>query len=225
MQNTQSEVLIVDDHPAVRASLRQLLSDAADIVVTGEAGDGKAAVELARSTNPDLILLDVQMPELRGDEAMELIYGSQPEIRVLAISAYDDQSYVQSMLENGAAGYITKDEAPLLLLEAIRSILANGKFSWVSPRARKSGGLLSYERQMLTLHQVDLLEQLLDGRSEDEIVISLGIDRRHVTRYLDVLMRQLGVDSLEGLKKAAHRILPQKSDFSETDLPPDFSHP
>jgi DNA-binding NarL/FixJ family response regulator len=129
------------------------------------------------------------------------------------------------MLENGAAGYITKDEAPLLLLEAIRSILANGRFNWVSPRARKGGGLLSYERQMLTLHQVDLLEQLLDDRSEDEIVISLGMDRGQVARYLAVLMRNLGATSLQALKETARRILPPKSDLLDSDLSADSSPP
>ena len=143
MMAAEIKVLIADDHAGMRAGLRQLLRAAGDIVVIAEAEDGVRTVELAESSHPDVILLDVEMPLMRGDQAMQLINRAHPEIRVLAVSAYDDQSYIHSMLENGAAGYITKDEVPLLLLNAIHAIVANTAINWLSPRARKSGGILS----------------------------------------------------------------------------------
>lgn len=132
----QIRVVIVDDHLKTREGIKRLLVAAKDITVVGEGGNGMEAVELAQSHNPDVMLLDVEMPVLRGYEAVRLIRDVQPGIKVLAVSSYHDRLYIQGMLDNGANGYITKDEAPELLLEAVRSV-SKGNEKWMSPRALK----------------------------------------------------------------------------------------
>jgi DNA-binding NarL/FixJ family response regulator len=136
MTQEQIRVVIVDDHPGVRAGIRYLLVNAKDIDVVGEGANGVEAVQLASTHKPDVMLLDVELPLLRGDEAVRLIRGKHPEVKVLAVSSYSDRQYIQEMMANGAAGYITKDEVPELLLEAVRSIY-NENHIWLSPRANR----------------------------------------------------------------------------------------
>jgi DNA-binding NarL/FixJ family response regulator len=132
----QIRVVIVDDHPGVRAGIRRLLITAKDILVVGEGANGLEAIQLAESHVPDVMLLDVELPIVRGDEVVRKIRDTQPGVKVLAVSSYNERLYVQGMLENGASGYITKDEAPELLLEAVRRVSA-GNSKWISPRALK----------------------------------------------------------------------------------------
>ena len=130
------KVVIVEDHPGVREGIKKLLFGAKDIRVVGEGANGMEAIQLAQTHDPDVILLDVELPMLRGDEVVRKIRAMQSRIKVLAVSSYNDRSYVQGMLENGASGYITKEEAPELLVEAVHKVF-QGKGKWVSPRAQK----------------------------------------------------------------------------------------
>src|SRR5512143_4096468 len=123
---------IVDDHAGVRVAIRDMLANADDILVVGEGGDGNDAIQIAENEKPDVLLLDVQLPVLRGDEVVQRIHETAPEVLVLALSGYDDPVYILGMLENGAAGYITKDEAPDMLLKAVRS-LKRDNLKWISP--------------------------------------------------------------------------------------------
>ena len=210
MANSPIRVVVVDDHPAVREGLKELLGEAEDIRVIGEAVSGEEAIELANTLQPDVILLDVQLPDMRGDMAMRHIHEAQPGIRVLGVSSYGDPTYIQSMLDNGAAGYITKDEVPDMLLEAIRRICDEQSQTWMSPKARESVGLSNGE-QTLTRKEADILEQLLADRSENEIAAALGMDAKQVGRHLKLLMQKFQTESLESLKQIARRLLPPRS--------------
>jgi DNA-binding NarL/FixJ family response regulator len=135
-------VVIVDDHSGVRAGIRYILVNAKDINVVGEGANGVEAVQLASTHKPDVMLLDVELPLLKGDEAVRVIKDNHPEVKVLAVSSYSDRQYIQEMMANGASGYITKDEVPEFLLEAVRSIY-NENHTWLSPlanRINRSGG-------------------------------------------------------------------------------------
>lgn len=129
-------IVIVDDHPGVRAGIKRLLGDEEDIKIVGEGADGVEAIQLANSLSPDIMLLDVEMPVMRGEEVAKRLRVSKPDIKILAVSSYNDRSYIQGMLESGAIGYITKDEAPNLLREAIVSIFQGGEI-WISPTVSK----------------------------------------------------------------------------------------
>src|SRR5215211_798455 len=202
-------VLIVDDHSGVRRGIRNLLQAANDMVVVGEGGIGAEAIELAVTRNPDILLLDIELPDQRGDAVMRHIHNVQPDMKVLAVSSYSDRDYILGMLENGAAGYITKDEAPVMLLDAIRSIINKGK-SWFSPRAIKNSGLPSIEEQTLTKREVEILQQLILDRPSEQIAAFLNMSVEQVEKYLTLLMRKFEADSLIALKHIASRILSRR---------------
>ena len=210
MVEKQIKVLIVDDHAGVRTGIKNLLQTAKDMVVVGEGGNGAEAIELVASREPDILLLDIELPDQRGDIVMRRIHDLQPDIKVLAVSSYSDRDYILGMLENGASGYITKDEAPMMLLDAIRSIIRNGK-SWFSPRALKQSGIPSVEEQTLTKREVDILEQLILERSTPEIAGFLNMNIEQVDKYLKLLLRKFETESLASLKHIAQRILSRRT--------------
>ncbi len=180
-------VLVVDDHSGVRKGIKNLLQSAQDIVVVGEGGNGAEAIELAATRKPDILLL----------------------MKVLAVSSYSDRDYILGMLENGAAGYITKDEAPMMLVDAIRSIINKG-ISWFSPRAIKNSGIPSLEEQTLTKREVEILEQLIIDQSPQQIASVLNMHVEQVDRYLKLLMRKFETESMVSLKHIATRILSRR---------------
>ncbi len=207
MVEKQIKVLIVDDHSGVRTGIKKLLQAAEDMVVVGEGVNGAEAIELVASGNSDILLLDIELPDQRGDVIMRHIHNTYPDMKVLAVSSYSDRDYIFGMLENGVAGYITKDEAPAMLLDAIRNIVYNGK-SWFSPRVLKNSGIPSLEEQMLTKREVQILEQLVLNRSTPEIAAFLNMSVAQVEKYLKLLMIKFEIESLTSLKHIAPRILP-----------------
>jgi DNA-binding NarL/FixJ family response regulator len=202
-------VLIVDDHSGVRAGIRNLLQSATDMVVVGEGGNGAEAIKLAAMKKPDILLLDIELPDQRGDAVMRHIHHTQPEMKVLAVSSYSDRDYILGMLENGASGYITKDEAPMMLVEAIRSIIHKG-INWFSPRAVRNSGIPSVEEQTLTRREVDILEQLILDQAPQEIASKLNMDVEQVNKYLKLLMRKFETESMASLKHITKRILSRR---------------
>jgi DNA-binding NarL/FixJ family response regulator len=189
--------------------IKNLLNTAKDMVVVGEGGNGAEAIELATTRNPDILLLDIELPDQRGDIVMRHIHDTQPDMKVLAVSSYSDRDYILGMLENGASGYITKDEAPMMLLDAIRSIINKG-ISWFSPRAVKNSGIPSVEEQTLTKREVEILERLILDQSPQEIASLLGMDVEQVNKYLKLLMRKFETESIVSLKHIAKRILSKR---------------
>lgn len=127
-------IVLVDDHTLVRAQTRRLLQRLPEIEVVGEASNGVEAIHLVNQLAPDILLLDIEMPILNGVEVARELCAVNSPVRILALSAYDDQQYVNEMLANGAAGYLTKDEAPQYIVEAIRRV-AQGEHGWFSQRA------------------------------------------------------------------------------------------
>jgi len=140
---------------------------------------------------------------------MRHIHNTQPDMKVLAVSSYSDRDYILGMLENGAAGYITKDEAPMMLVEAIRSIINKG-ISWFSPRAIKNSGIPSVEEQTLTKREVEILEQLILDRTTQDIASILNMDVQQVDKYLKLLMRKFETESMVSLQHIAKRILSRR---------------
>lgn len=142
-------VLLVDDHPMLRQGMRTFLEKAGDIEVVGEAGDGLEALDLVQKLPADVLLLDVEMPEMDGMQVAREINQNQMPIRILALSAHDDNHYILGMLACGAAGYLTKDEAPDLVVKAVRRV-ADGDETWVSRRV--------YDQISSSIEDSDLVE-------------------------------------------------------------------
>ena len=209
MTNRQIRVLIIDDYPEGREGIKNLLSAAKDIVVVGVGGSGGEAIEQVAVKNPDILLLDMELPDQRGDIVMSHIHEMQPDMKVLALSSYNDRDYILGMIQHGAAGYITKDEAPTMLIEAIRNIINQGG-SWFSPQAVKNSSPTPLEQQALTKREVQILQELTRDRSADEIAAAVSISKKQVEQYLTVLMKKFETESLDSLKKIARHILPQR---------------
>jgi DNA-binding NarL/FixJ family response regulator len=206
MTDEHIDLVIVDDHPGVRKGIINLLKAADDIVVVGEAANGKQAIKLAALKNPHIILLDVELPDMRGDVVLQHIHTESPNIKVLAISAYSDRQYILGMMDSGASGYLTKEVIPAMLVKAIRSIVYEDMV-WVGPRVIKDN---SKFETTLTQKEVDILKQLLAHQSESEIASKLGMTAKQVGKYLDLLMMKYQVQSLAALRQIAQQL------FSDT---------
>ena len=128
-----TRVVLADDHAIIRTSIRMVLEKAHGIEVVGEASNGVEAVQLVNTLSPDVILLDMQMPILDGVGVVRELSKSNSPVRILALSAYDDEHFINGVLEYGAAGYLTKDEAPQYVVEAVRRV-ARGDQGFLSKR-------------------------------------------------------------------------------------------
>ncbi len=190
-------VLIADDHPIVRAGLTGLLSKAADILVVGQAENGTQTLELVASLTPDVLLLDMEMPGLSGVEVARSLKASGSPVRILALSAYDESQYIRELLNNGAAGYLLKDEAMNHIVDAVRGV-ARGEGGWFSRRAMAQ---IVNERQnqpatlTLTSRECDVLRLIVAGKTNQEIGYALGISEKTVQKYLAQLFEKMDASS------------------------------
>ena len=176
-------ILLADDHIVMRAGLRALLERQPNLEVVGEAGDGRETLELASSRAPDVVVMDIAMPNLNGVEATRRMISKQPTISVVILSMYSDESYVMRALEAGARAYLLKDSAVSDLIRAIEAV-SQGK-SFFSPKisrilaeeyvhALKQKGVGdSYE--LLTTREREILQLLVEGNTNKEVATSLNI--------------------------------------------------
>jgi DNA-binding NarL/FixJ family response regulator len=209
MTDHRIKVLIIDDHPVVREGLKNLLLAAKDMTIVGEGSSGSEAIDLVVTKNPDILLLDMELPDQRGDIVMYRIHDMYPDMKVLAVSSYSDRDYIIGMMEHGASGYITKDEAPTMLVDAIRNIIYQGG-GWFSPLAIIKSSPTFLEQQTLTRREIQILQQLVRDRSVDEIAASIGMGKLQVENYLKLLMKKYETESILMLKQIANRILTRR---------------
>jgi DNA-binding NarL/FixJ family response regulator len=198
MKMSPTSVLLVDDHPVVRAGIRQLLEKAPDIDVVGEASNGDEALRLVKDLSPEVLLLDMEMPGLNGNEVAQKLQASGSPVRILALSAHDDKQYIQELLANGASGYLVKEEVPEAIVEAVRGV-ARGEQGWVSRRvaAQMSSWMReeNEERMGLTGREVQVLRAVVAGKTNQEIGLELGISEKTVEKHLEGVFTKLGVAS------------------------------
>ena len=205
-------VLLVDDHTLLRSGVRALL-EAAQVEVVGEAGDGAEAATLAAQTSPDVILMDVGMPNLNGIEGVRRIRAELPHARILMLSMHADEQYVFESLRSGAAGYVLKDSALPQLLAAIRTVAAGR--SYLSPgladmvahdyvrRARGSTEAVGLDK--LSSRERQVLQLVAAGHSSAEIGKVLHISARTVDTHRLHIMEKLAIRTIAELTKFAIR--------------------
>ncbi len=194
-------VLIADDHGIVRQGTRSLLEKEADIEVVGEAEDGRAAVDMAQSLRPDIIAMDIAMPQLNGLDAAAQIVRRHPEIGVIILSMHEEEDYLVRALSAGARGYLLKDNAQMELVRAVRSV--SQKKAFFSPaiaqmlvddftrQMQKKGLKDSYE--LLTEREREILQLLAEGRSNKEAAAVLDVSPYTVETHRNNLMQKLNL--------------------------------
>ena len=203
------KVILADDHAMLRAGLRSLLQAAEAYDVVAETDNGRDTVALARELKPDIVVMDVAMPDMNGIDATRRIARQLPEIRVLALSSHGDGSYVKAMLEAGARGYLVKEAAADELQAALETVL-RGRI-YVSPRIRDGlvddylGGAGSRPPRALTTREREVLQLVAEGKSSAEIAAKLHLSRRTIETHRRRIMNKLAIRSVAGLTKYAIR--------------------
>lgn len=192
-------VILTDDHPVVMKGIRDLLGEAVGIQVVGEATTGAEALEMIASLEADVLLLDMELPDMLGTDVIRELQTAQISLPVLALSAHADKVYITESLASGAAGYLIKEELPENIVEAIRGV-ARGERGWVSrPVAERLTDWMEKERMKegnhLSPREMDVLRGVVDGKTNQEIAYSLEISEKTVEKHLDGIFSKLGVSS------------------------------
>jgi DNA-binding NarL/FixJ family response regulator len=204
-------VLLADDHAVVRQGLRALLTAEGDIVVVGEAENGREAVMLAKKTLPDVVVMDVAMPGMNGLEATRQIVRNVPSSKVLVLTSYGDDDYVSQLMEAGAMGYLVKQTAADDLLKAIRQVRAGHQFfsPVIARRLRQqgqSGSLLGESGARsgkLTSREAEVLQLVAEGLANKQIAGELGISIKTVEKHRQQAMNKLNIHDIAGLTRYA----------------------
>ncbi len=206
MSDRTIKILLADDHTIVRQGLKLILSAHADLEVTGEAANGREAVEMAQKLKPDIVLMDVAMPELNGIEATRRMVEANSRIKVLVLSMHKEAVYVREILKAGARGYILKDAIDTELLNAVRSV-AKGD-GYISPAV--SGALLNDYRKdvtdpvdLLSGREREVLQLIAEGRTNKEIATRLNLSVYTIDSHRGKIMEKLNLHSTGELVRFA----------------------
>lgn len=206
-------LLLVDDHAVVRSGLKMLLASEADVEIIGEAGSGSEAVAVTESVQPDVILMDIGLPDMTGIEAARLIKSKFPGIAIVALTIHEDEEYFFKMLEAGASGYVPKRAAPGELLTAIRTAASGEVYLYPSLAKLLVKDYLSQEHAVenkptldeLTRREQEVLSLLADGASNEDIANALVISPKTVERHRENIMNKLNLHSRAELVRYAIR--------------------
>lgn len=181
-------VLVADDHPVVRHGLVALIDHQADMCVVAEAGNGREAVEQYAALQPDVVLMDLRMPELDGVEAITAIRAASPQARIVVLTTYDSDEDIYRGLRAGAQGYLLKDAPAGELLSAIRSVAAGQKRIPAEVAAKLAERMVSPE---LTARELEVLRLVVEGQSNKEIGVALTIAEGTVRAHLNSIFQKL----------------------------------
>ena len=199
-------ILIADDHGVVAEGLKSLVEAQTDMEVVGVVGDGREAVRLARDAQPDVIVMDLSMPELNGADATRAILQRDAKCRVIVLSMYAEREYVRRALKAGAAGYVVKRSAAKELVDAIRAVHAGQRY--LSPRVADVV-IDDYAEERddplarLSAREREVLQLLAEGRTGAEIAQRLSLSQKTVETYRARLVEKLGIRDVAGLVRFA----------------------
>jgi DNA-binding NarL/FixJ family response regulator len=190
-------VVVADDHNVVRKGIRDLLSDEDDIAVVGEARNGQEAVDLSAALLPDVVVMDIAMPEMTGVEATRRIRALTPAVRVLVLTAYDDDPYIYGLLDAGASGYILKTAESREIVRAVRATAAGQSAidPAVAPRLIARLRRPATGADTLTERELEVLRRAARGLTNKQIGADLQISDRTVQNHLANIYAKLGVAS------------------------------
>lgn len=207
------KVLIVDDHKIMREGLRFLLKDKANIIVVGEAENGRDAIRLVAQLKPDIVIMDIAMPDLNGMEATRMILGDNPDTRIIALSSHSGKEFVTGMFKAGASGYLLKDCAFDELFDAVKAVHA--KHTYLS---REISDVLVREYvtnihtvvqegpEELSTREKEVLQLIAEGNSTKDIADRLFISVKTVESHRKKIMQKLNLFTVSELTKHAIRV-------------------
>lgn len=209
----RTRLLLVDDHAVVRSGLKMLLNSESDVEIVGEAGTAAQAMEAAAATSPDVILMDIGLPDLSGIEATRQIKKRFPGVSIVALTIHEDEEYFFKMLEAGASGYVPKRAAPEELLIAIRAAAAGEVYLYPSLAKLLVKDFLKQEHPAdeksnldgLTAREHEVLTYLAEGANNEHIAAALVISPKTVERHRENIMRKLNMHSRSELVRYAIR--------------------
>ncbi len=206
------KILLADDHKIVRDGLQSLITKQPGMEVVGEAENGRMTVQLARELRPDVIIMDISMPDLNGIEAARQILAETPDVKIIALSMHSDRRFVTGILGAGASGYLLKDCAFQELAEAIRTVVADRYYlspgitgvvvkDYVS-QVRTTDALSS---DVLTAREREVLQLIAEGKSTKEIASELHVSVKTVETHRQNTMQKLNIHNVAGLTRYAIR--------------------
>lgn len=208
------QLLLVDDHEVVRTGLRMLLESQPDIIIVGEASNGMQALEMVARLKPDVVVMDITLPDISGIETTRRIKAAHPDIAVVALTIHEGEQYFFEMLHAGASGYVPKRAAPDDLINAIRAAHADEVYLYPSLAKALVSDFIGQDRNepieralddLLTPREKEVLELLAEGRTNEEIAEQLVISKHTVARHRENLMHKLELHSRSDLVKYAIR--------------------
>jgi DNA-binding NarL/FixJ family response regulator len=195
-------IYLADDHAVVREGLRALVDRQPDMEVIGEAGDGRTAVEQAKELHPDIVVMDISMPELSGTAATQQLTAAAPDVKVLALTVHEDKSYLRQLLRAGASGYILKRAAATELVHALRTVASGGLYLDPTLAQKVVGGFLHQpsgrgipQAVELSERELEVLRLIAEGHSNKEIAARLDISVKTVETYKSRSMEKLGLEN------------------------------
>ncbi len=198
MLNKKTRILLADDHSVVRSGFRMILASQTDMEVVGEVANGREAVEQATALQPDVVIMDVTMPELNGIEATRRITAALPRTRVLALSMHKDSVYVREILRAGACGYLLKDSGEGDLVSAVRAVargegyLSSGVSNAVLTDYRKH---VTDPIDLLSSREREVLQMIAEGKTNKEIAVTLNLSVYTVEAHRGRIMEKLNLHS------------------------------
>ena len=184
-------VLLVDDHSLVRRGFRRMLEDEKDMDVVGEAGDGEAAVKLAKELRPQVVVMDCALPGMSGLQATREILGDSPDANVLMLSMHSESTWVRQAIEAGAKGYMLKNAMDLELGAAIRKVAAGETV--FDPQVEPPSALKGERNAGLTQRELEVLQMIVDGKSNKEIATVLDLSANTIAVHRANIMNTLGI--------------------------------
>ncbi len=190
-------IVIADDHAVVRAGLRQILEETGELQVAGEAPDGASLIEMVRREDCDLVILDISMPGRGGVEILPRLKSEKPLLPVLILSTYPEEQYAVRLIKAGAAGYLSKESAPEMLVQAVRQIARGGRY--ISPAvaellaSRVAGGGGAAAHDQLSNREYEVMRLLGAGKTVTEVAEKLSLSVKTVSTYRARLLEKLGL--------------------------------
>lgn len=206
------KVLLADDHTLFRAGLRSLMELESDIEVVGEAENGRLAVELTRTLRPEIVVMDIAMPLLNGLEATRQILHEMPKTKILILSGYSNDDFIDKVIDAGACGYLVKQSSPSAMIKAIREIRKGLKIysPSISKHVRErykgssaDGKPVKIQGVDLTSRETEVLQLVAEGQANKQIADELGISVKTVEKHRQQLKKKLKINDTAGLTRYA----------------------